>query len=100
MGRWVEVISRTDTISFEEIDNLEFLTLSRGEELLEGVSKPKYKSGPYEYTLREENISMRWLLSSNTNFNEYYFELDGNRLFIGNFYEATFGDILEFERIE
>jgi hypothetical protein len=43
---------------------------------------------------------MRWVLSSNTNFNEYYFEVDGNRLFIGNFYEATFGEILEFERME
>jgi hypothetical protein len=43
---------------------------------------------------------MRWLLSSNTDFKDYLFKMQGHSLFSGNFYEATFGEILEFEKIE
>ena len=72
----------------------------RGYQLETALNLPQYKSGPYEYDLNDETISLRWLLSSDSRFNDYYFKIEKSKLFIGNFYEAPLGEILEFERID
>lgn len=99
-GNWVETLSRTDTITFEKLDSSDSFNLNRGVEVLDGMSKPKYRSGTYLYTLGDGNISLKWLLSSNSAYEEYYFRLKGNRLRVGNFYDAPSGAILEFEKLE
>jgi hypothetical protein len=99
-GKWVEATTRTDTISFEIIDKSAMFTLSRGVEFQDGVSKPKYRSGTYLYNLDKDKISLKWLLSSNSEFEEYYFRINGKNLDVGNFYKATYGEILEFDRLQ
>ena len=78
------------------------MNLNRGRELRDGnpYTLPKYGSGPYDYTLLNDKISLRWMLSSNSNFNDYGFEMSGNTLFIGNFYDSPSGDLLTFERLD
>jgi len=99
-GKWVEATSRTDTISFEMLDNSAIFNLYRGVEMLDGESKPKYRSGTYLYNLEDDKISLKWLLSSNSSFEEYYCRFNGNKLAVGNFYNAPYGEILEFDKIE
>ncbi len=92
-GEWVEVISQTDTLFFESRNNSNIFHLKRAQ----GV---KLRTGPYEYRLTEDKISLYWMLSSNYTFNDYHFNTAGNRLEIGNFYESTTGEILTFEKTD
>lgn len=97
-GKWIETEIGMDTLSFESLDHMEIMNLNRGKETTDG--SPKYKSGPYQYKLVEKRISLKWMLSSDSNFNDYYFEIMGNSLKIGNFYGSTLGDSLTFERLD
>lgn len=98
-GQWVEVSNRIDTLTF--ISEQEFMTLDRGKEFRNGFLLPKTGSGSYDYKLLEREISIRWHLSSNGLFTEYYFEQTGNKLQIGNFFNnSATGNVLTFERID
>ncbi len=97
--KWVETQTRLDTLSFQSFDNLDFMNLERGKEVRNGNLVPKFNSGPYEYQLLNEIISLRLVSSSNSNFNDFYFKIDGNRLSIGNFYNSPSGEILIFEKL-
>lgn len=99
-GKWVEIETKSDTLSFSTLEELEIMTLDRGKELQNGVLKPKYRSGSYEYRLSEGKISLRWVLSSNSNFDEYNFRIENEKLYIGNFYDSSSGEILTFEKLE
>ena len=99
-GKWVETETRMDTISFELLGGAEVMNLARGKEIRNGSLLPKYWSGPYNYNLINEKISLNWLLSSNSNYNDYYFKIIDKRLNIGNFYESSSGEILTFEKLE
>ena len=97
-GKWIETEIGMDTLFFESLDTMEIMNLNRGTETRDGL--PQYKSGPYLYKLVEKGISLKWMLSSDSNFNDYYFEMNGNSLKIGNFYGSTLGDFLTFERLD
>lgn len=99
-GRWVDVESRMDTLSFELVGNMEIMNLNRGKEIRDGHLLPKYGSGPYEYKLSERTISLYWMLSGNSGFNDYYLNIIDNKLNIGNFYAPEFGETLTFEKID
>lgn len=99
-GKWVETETRTDTLSFESLDDLEIMFLNRGKEIKDGNTSPKSGSGPYSYYLAQQIIALNWMLSSNSAFNDYYFEVEGNSLKIGNFYGSASGEILTFERLD
>ncbi len=99
-GKWVEVETGTDTLSFELMGDMEIMNLNRGKEIRDGGLLPKYKSGPYIYELKVEQIALNWLVSSDSRFNNYYFKINTNTLFIGNFYGSTSGDTLTFERLD
>ena len=99
-GKWIETGTRLDTLSFESLDNLDIMNLNRGKELRNGNLLPKPKSGPYTYKLLEGKISLNWVLSSNSSFNDYYFKVIDNRLNIGNFYGSASGGTLTFERLD
>jgi hypothetical protein len=98
-GKWVEIETRTDTLSFELVSDSEIMSLNRGTEIRNGNLLPKYNSGPYTYKLGEEKISLYWTLSSNSSFNDYYFSVKDNRLQIGNFYNSESGETLTFEKL-
>ncbi|SDL20768.1 hypothetical protein [Kriegella aquimaris] len=99
-GKWIETETRKDTLFFESLDNLDFMNLNRGKELRNGNLLPKPKSGPYRYKLLEEKISLNWVLSSDSSFNDYYLKVINNRLNIGNFYGSTLGETLTFEKLD
>tara|TARA_R110002020_G_scaffold163548_1_gene349594 strand:+ start:368 stop:757 length:390 start_codon:yes stop_codon:yes gene_type:complete len=99
-GKWIDTETRLDTLSFESSGDLDIMNLNRGKELRNGNLVPKPKSGTYTYKLLEEKISLNWMLSSNSNFNDYYFKVVDDRLNIGNFYGSTSGETLTFERLD
>jgi len=99
-GQWIEMESRSDTLSFESWDSLEIMNLKRGKEVKNGFLLPKLGSGPYEYSLSSEIISLKWMLSSNSNPNEYYFKVTNDELEIGNFYNSLNGETLTFEKLK
>ena len=99
-GKWIELETRTDTLSFESLDNTEVLNLQRGKEMKDGYLLPKSGSGPYVYKLSEGKISLLWMLSSDASFKDYDFKVLGNRLNIGNFYGSASGENLVFEKLD
>ena len=92
-GDWVSVADNTDTLSFGPLfDDMEVMVLKRAE---------PYRTGPYEYKLLPgDKISIHWLLAATLTFHDYHFEVGGNTLQIGNFYDAPAGEILTFRRID
>lgn len=89
---WVDIQSASDTLSFATFfDDKEVVFLRRAE---------MYRSGPYEYQLLPNNkISIHWTLASTMKFDEYHFEVIGDQLKIGNFYDSSSGSILTFQKI-
>src|SRR5688572_16512841 len=85
-GKWVEMKTRTDTLRFESWESLDVMYLGRGIEVRNGSLLPKSGSGPYQYKLMDGKISLNWMLSSNSSFNDYNFRYYGDTLMIDNFY--------------
>jgi hypothetical protein len=100
-GKWVDINSKTDTLSFGFFGGKESIMLGRGKEMRDGFLVPKYGSGPYDYKLLQvDKISLHWALSSNGSFIDYYFRQTGDRLIIGNFFNAANpGTLLTFKKI-
>jgi len=101
-GKWVEVESTTDTLSFELAGDTEVMVLARGVISNGGVMRPKLDSGPYDYELLDDNkISLHWYLSASSIDKTYYFKHSGENLTIEQFYEnPVAGTILTFRKIE
>ena len=86
-GKWVEINTRTDTLTFLVMDENPYVTLDRGREIRNGHLLPKIGSGIYRYRLFHDSISLYWTLSSNSDYNHYYFNQTGDALIVGNFYD-------------
>lgn len=101
-GRWVNTSTNTDTLTFLQLAGENLITLERGKEIRDGAIVPKYGFGPYEYRmLPDDTISIRWMLSSNSAFNKYYFKQTRDLLVIGKFFDAgTSGDHLVFMKVQ
>ena len=99
-GKWVEVTTFS-TLTFEDIAGQPTMTLDRGKEEVNGSLQPKSGSGPYDYELlSEDTISLRWVLSSNSNFNQYYFQQSGKTLTIEKFFDSqTPRRLLVFQKV-
>lgn len=92
-GNWVETTNETDTLYFATIFEYKEILFLKRDEL--------YRAGPYEYQLLpNDRISIHWTLASTMTFDEYYFQLTGDQLRIGNFYDSPSGAILTFRKIE
>lgn len=98
-GTWVEVEGRSDTLTFQSIDDMAMLTLARGREFKNGQWVPKSRSGLYQYKLQGTKISLYWMLSSNYSFTEYDFQREENTIRVGNFFNSPLGPSLTFERV-
>ena len=99
-GKWIEVETKTNTLIFELTGDMEIMNLNRGKEIRDGNLVPKYKSGPYNYELKVDQIALYWLLASDSRFIEYYFKISGDTLPIGNFYGSSSGEMLTFEQLD
>jgi hypothetical protein len=99
-GKWIEIKTKTDTLVFESWDTMEVMNLKRGKEMRNGYLLPKAGSGPYEYKLADEKISLYWMLSSNYSFKDYNFKQTGDKLTIDNFYGSSSGATLTFKKLK
>jgi len=100
-GNWVDINTKTDTLTFGLFGDKESMILGRGREMRNGFSVPKYGSGSYEYNLLTDTISLRWVASSNLNFKRYYFNRTGTKLTIEKFFDTnTSRIILTFKKID
>lgn len=100
-GKWVDINTKTDTLTFGLIGDMESMILGRGEETKDGLVLPKDGFGSYDYKfLPGDKISLRWTLSSNSSFNDYYFKQSGDKLTIEKFFDTTTsGTMLIFAKI-
>lgn len=101
-GKWVDVNTNTDTLTFGMFGGEESMILGRGKEMRNGFMQPKYGSGPYHYQLlTDDKISLRWTLSSNSNYNDYHFRQNAGQITIENFFDTTTsGTMLTFRKID
>ena len=102
-GNWIEVSGKTDTLIFNENDSLGMLFLNREKEFRAGHMLPKFGTGPYDYEIMEDSITLRSGYSSCMCTESYEFKIlpDKNKLHIGNFYsdDIAYGELLLFERL-
>lgn len=100
-GVWVEVNHKTDSLVFD--NQTTGLNLNRGTEMRNGFLLPKYHSGAYMCEIENDSISLRWIASSSSYANKYYFKLDlkNKEIKIGNFFVDSInpGVILTFTKI-
>lgn len=102
-GTWVELMKRSDTMVFSseyEGQNPVF-NLKRGTRTTEeGHILPDYFSGPYNYKLDQNSISVYWFLSSGS-YQTYYFKhIAGEEKFkIGNFFKDPGGKKTECDTL-
>jgi hypothetical protein len=101
-GKWVDQETKTDTLEFIRLeDGSALLRLGRGRELRNGYDLPKIGAGLYRFELKVKSISLHYSISSDSRFNEYFFEQRGSRLEIGRFYESENDDpVLTFKKID
>ncbi len=101
-GNWVETSTKTDTLEFVFFDSNETtMLLKRGTELRDGHILPKPGSGPYDYKIVGDEISLRWFASSLSTFNNYYFKQTNDLIEIEDFYDANLGStILIFKKLD
>lgn len=100
-GKWVEISTTSDTLSFELFGDKETLMLDRGRELRNGFLLPKPGSGPYEYQILKNKIDLRWYASSNGSFFSYYFDQTRDQIKIENFYDVEQkGKIETFKKLK
>ena len=108
LGTWVELLKRNDTIVFSsEYDGQNpVFNLKRGTRITEeGYILPDYFSGPYNFKLSQNSISVYWFLSSGSYQTYYFKKISGEEKFeIVNFFKdpekkKTERDTLLFIRI-
>ena len=84
-GTWVEERTLSDTLVVNS--EVSLITLNRGTEMTaDGYLLPKHGSGAYIYQLNDNRIRLNFALSSCMCPKEYSFNVENNRLVIGNFY--------------
>ena len=76
------------------------MNLNRGKEIKDGSLLPRPKSSLHSYTLSDEKISLYWMLSSDSKYKDYYFNVIDDSLSIGNFFDSTLDEILTFEKLD
>ncbi len=95
-GVWVEKSMRRDTIIFNspKFDFGDYWFDLRRDEML--------STGPYEYRIEADSISINWMLSSCMCWKNYYFRMaNSNEFTIGKFYdsEKLNSSLLSFEKL-
>jgi hypothetical protein len=86
-GKWVDVNTKTDTLTFETRDKKDYIILTRGKEIRNGRNVPKSCIGLYSYKLLPgDKITLSWILSSVDRPNAYHFKQRGDFIDMEEFY--------------
>ncbi len=101
-GKWVDEVTKTDTLEFIVLeDRSTLMSLRRGREVINGYDLPKIGSGLYTYELSGEEISLYYTLSSSSRSTDYFFKQKGSKLEIGRFFESDNEElILTFRKLD
>ncbi len=101
-GLWVDQVTKVDTLEFIQLeDGSTLMRLGRERENRNGYELPKVGAGLYQFELKRKSISLHYSFSSDSRFNDYFFEQSSDRLEIGRFYESDNDDqILKFKKID
>jgi hypothetical protein len=103
-GKWIEVNTKSDTLVFGLFGDQEAMMVNRGYEMRDSFRLPKHGSGPYDYKISKDRISLRYYLSSYNGYFDYKFKLDlkTSRIEVDKFYETTDSTVtkLVFERLK
>lgn len=91
---WIESIDKKDTIIFRGEGSL---ILNRPRVLQNGYVLPKMGAGPYDFKELKDSIGLRYSLSSLSKFFNYSFKIEGNTLYIDDFYDKS-GKLLVYKR--
>ena len=102
-GIWMEKENKTDFIIFHPVYDGQYPIFYLQFENRNGVPR-KYGDGPYWYKLSGNYIHTKWFLSSNSNFQIYYFKMseDSSSFDISIFYDSPYlgNDTLTFIKFE
>lgn len=100
-GVWLDSNTLSDTITFGTMAGRnDMLLLNRGKESRNGAMRPKAGSGPYYYKLSADKISLRWTLSSDASYKDFYFNQNGDIFTIENFFDVNGrGTMLTFKKM-
>ncbi len=94
-GKWVDINTKTDTLTFLVVSEHDYVQLDRGLEMTNGCLRPKNGFGPYYYKILSDKISLRWTLSSSTDYNDYNFTQAGDSLIVENFYDLNSKGVMQ-----
>ncbi|WP_111672339.1 hypothetical protein [Algoriphagus litoralis] len=100
-GIWVDQLTKTDTLEFLTLqDGSSLLNLKRGQQNQNGFAVPKIGSGLYTFSIKKDNITLQYSLSSYYNPTEYYFRQNALELKIGRFFDSeNSSDVLTFRKV-
>jgi hypothetical protein len=89
-GKWIEVNTKSDTLVFGLFGDQEAMMVNRGYEIRDSFRLPKHGSGPYDYKISKDKISLRYYLSSYNGYFDYKFKFDfkTSRIEVEKFYET------------
>ena len=89
-GKWIEVNTKSDTLVFGLFGDQEAMMVNRGYEIRDSFRLPKHGSGPYDYRISKDKISLRSYVSSNIAYKDYKFKFDlkTSRIEVEKFYET------------
>ena len=89
-GKWIEVNTKSDTLVFGLFGDQEAMMVNRGYEIRNSFRLPKHGSGPYDYKISKDKISLRYYLSSYNGYFDYKFKFDfkTSRIEVEKFYET------------
>ncbi|HZK69400.1 MAG TPA: hypothetical protein VFC36_07385 [Paludibacter sp.] len=103
-GKWIEVNTKSDTLVFGLFGDQEAMMVNRGYEIRDSFRLPKHGSGPYDYRISKDKISLRSYVSSNIAYKDYTFKFDlkTSRIEVDKFYETADSTVtkLVFERLK
>ncbi|MBV5283468.1 MAG: hypothetical protein JZU53_13690 [Paludibacter sp.] len=102
-GKWIEVNTKSDTLVFGLFGDQEAMMVNRGYEMRDSFRLPKHGSGPYDYKILKNKISLRYYLSSYNGYIDYKFKFDlkTSRIEVDKFYETdSTVTKLVFERLK
>lgn len=98
-GKWVEQSAYSDTLSFEDSPAGNIVKLWRKTTIQNGVQTP-FNPMLYRYKLKEDSILIELPSGMYENFHSFYFNKKGDVITLGNFYDARWGEVLSFKKLQ
>ena len=87
-GVYVNARTLTDTIDFTPYKDSPTFDLNRGIDSVGASSRLKGNSGYYRFAVNGNKIRVDWCFASKRDTTSYVFQMTGDTLRIGNFYEG------------